>query len=188
MIGLRTVTIVLRAFIVIDSSTDECVLEGIADLYCDVFREPPWGEEWPPGVVLQDLNTAMSYDGFVGSTCLDDRVLGFCWGFTVPCDFPSRVGFAILRDRLLAEGIRPADCFYDAETGVSKDYRDQGLATSLLSDCLSRSALSYLAMRTKNPAMIAVARNLCGEALFSFSEESAYAGGRVYVFEVQDGS
>jgi len=56
---------------------------------------------------------------------------------------------------------------------------------------VKRSSLtdsSFVLFRTLNPAMLNCYRKLFGKEQLSFFEETAYEGGRIYVFEVQNES
>lgn len=175
-----------RVFIVIDSisSSDR---SDIAELYARIFSAPPWNEEWTVESALVEFDEVSKKQGFKGVCARKNQELvGFSWGYALSDQNTSRVAFDKIVSELELKGISLEDCFYGADTAVREDLRRLKIGTAMLKARNTDS--SVLLFRTLNPAMVDCYRQLFGEEKFAFLEESAYAGGRIYVFGVQDES
>lgn len=116
---------------------DEEAREQCAELYCQIWREPPWDEDfWNPSEVLQDMDKEMRKPGAEGFLAIvDGKVVGFTWGYPVSCEELCEIGGSAL-------GVLYKDCelvFYVDELGVHPEYRRRGLG-SVVSEHLIKVA------------------------------------------------
>ena len=95
---------------------------------------------WPRDQVLADLLHEITVDGSCWLAKDNDRVVGFCWGYSIKViDLENKLGimlnwkFGFERENLVA---------YQDEIGVLSDYRKKGIAKSMfvkrLDDFLER--------------------------------------------------
>ena len=106
-------------------STDIGNLTAIAELYCQIWQEPPWNEFfWTVPGVLQDLQQELSLPQAI---CLaaykQSRVIGFTWGYQVNQEKMIQISGGQLLNPLFC---RQPVLFYIDELAVAKDMRCQG--------------------------------------------------------------
>ncbi len=156
---------------------------NIASTYVKVYNGPPWNEDWTKKSALEELDKAMEKLGFVGVVIDDGCTVGFSWGYKLPENDLARLPCRDIRSKLVQRGLNPDQVFYGADLGVLPEFREQGLGTRLLNERRRLSGnFEIFISRTKNPKMLNLWRKIYGQEEFSFSEESCYKGGRVYVF------
>jgi len=99
-----------------------------AKLYCEIWREPPWDEDfWDPEGALKDMDREMKRPGAVGFLALiNKKVVGFTWGYAVSQDELCEIGGNALS--ILFDGSK---VFYVDELGVQALYRRKGIGESL---------------------------------------------------------
>lgn len=180
----------LKGFIVIDNDKlgkDRDIRLNIADLYAKIYSAAPWYEKWTRESALAELDEVKEKQGFVGVLAsLEDKLIGFSWGYDIPLENTSRVDFDKIRRELLTKNLDLNKAFYAAETGVELDFRRQGIGRLLVKERLrATKGKEFILYRTKNPQIINIYRTLFGNELFSFPEESAYKDGRIYVVKVE---
>jgi len=56
---------------------------GIAELYCEIWKEPPWNENfWTVERVMQDIQKELTRPNAVLFSATNDQgVVGFTWGY-----------------------------------------------------------------------------------------------------------
>lgn len=104
--------------------------ERMARLYCDIWKEPPWNEDfWTTDGTLQDLEIQLQLKFAI---CLiskkDQQVTGFTWGYEVTQKKLREICGHSQLDYLFENGRR---VYYIDELGVSKDARNEGTGTKL---------------------------------------------------------
>ncbi len=109
--------------------------------------------------------------------------ISFAWGYDLPAEDADRVRYSAICEMLSSEALDPTDAFYLSEVGVAPKLQGRGFGTRLIERLDDRLVAPTVVMRTKNPAMLRVAEKAWGGPLMEFAEESAYAGGRAYVFD-----
>lgn len=182
LVGIRAVIRHHRAFIIIEQVKDSDRL-SVAELYAQVYSAWPWNERWTLDSALAEFDEVSVKKGFVAVCArLDDVLVGFSWSYSIPGRNTSRVDFIKIRGELANQGISPETCCYGADTGVKEAFRGLGIGERLLGSRLCLDGSEYVCFRTKNLSMVDRYRALLGPELFSFPEESAYEGGRGYVF------
>jgi ribosomal protein S18 acetylase RimI-like enzyme len=145
------------------------VMGKYAELYCKIWKEPPWDEEfWTKDQVLEDIRLGMSKncaDGFIAvCKCQEERsatrlatVVGFTWGYMVSQQDLRDISGGNNLDVLFQEGV-DARVFYVDELGVDRGYRDKGIGNELSSQLLSAAknhGASVVTLRTDEKAMSA---------------------------------
>ncbi|HLP79096.1 MAG TPA: GNAT family N-acetyltransferase [Acidobacteriota bacterium] len=149
-------------------------------MYANIFAAPPWNETWTRADVQAEYEQVKQKPGFAGiAKVVQDKLVGFAWGYDVLTQNTNRVDFLTISERLESNGIRANDTFYLADVGVLNEFRKQGIATQMLKALIPQK--QFVCYRTKNPAMSAVFESAFGKTLCDFAEESAYVGGKVYV-------
>lgn len=144
----------------------EEILRSCAELYCNVWKEAPWNEDfWKPEEVLVDISKEMSRQGadcfiafyvaglgyceYENKHNLSEkpiarteeertRVLGFTWGYPVDAKEMRDISGNNYLDRWFTLGKK---MFYVDELAVKNDYRGQKIGSEL-SRLLIKSAKS----------------------------------------------
>ena len=131
-------------------SLESAPLEQIAKLYCSVWREPPWCENfWVEESVLNDIKTEMSKtNAILAVAFVGTSVAGFAWGYEVsPAELKNIVGSDSL-EYLFQEGARVG---YIAELAVGASWRSNGIGHRLntcLVDALYACGVNRITLRT----------------------------------------
>jgi ribosomal protein S18 acetylase RimI-like enzyme len=109
-----------------------------AELYCQIWKEPPWLEDfWKSDKVLDDMKKQLSKDS---SICIFAEtinphlcIVGFTWGYVVSqADMRSICGNNSL-DFIFNGG----KVFYVDELGVSASHRNCGIGKSLTKELIN---------------------------------------------------
>lgn len=102
--------------------------DGLIELYQKVFSESPYFEQFSPKEVKSFFNDYWQ-NGVLFIARNKDKVIGFA--ASIPLS--SQKEIAELADK---NGINPTRCWYNADLGVSKEYRRQGIGKSLAKERL----------------------------------------------------
>jgi len=106
-------------------------LEKCADLYCQIWKEPPWNEDfWTVWGTLESIREDMSKNiarGFVVLSATGE-VIGFTWGYGVSIGDMREISGNNGLDHVFRQYKK---IFYIAELGVSSYYRGYGLGKRL---------------------------------------------------------
>ena len=153
------------------------VFESWAQLYCEIWKEPPWNEEfWNAKSVKMDFvselsrlhgeaflaidNCTLSFenpDGIVFSRP-GQKTVGFTHGYSVSCYEMRMIAGSGILNFLFKKDQR---VYYIDELGVAKDYRGQHISlmlTKLMLQTISSHGIKTVALKTDKDA--AVARSL----------------------------
>jgi len=136
------------------SSLESAPLEQIAELYCSVWREPPWNEDfWIKEEVINDIKTGMQkMNAALAVAFVGMDVVGFAWGYEVsPAELKNIVGSDSL-EYLFQEGARVG---YIAELAVGASWRSNGIGHRLntcLVDALCECGTTRITLRTDEQA------------------------------------
>lgn len=117
------------------------LLQKCARLYCEIWREPPWNENfWKPSDVAEDIVREINRPSgkcFLATdkTFQDNEVIGFTWGYMVDNEyfqqalksFPSEKFYQSL-----------GKTFYIDELGVDSRFRKSGIG-----EILSRKLITH---------------------------------------------
>ncbi len=115
------------------------VLLQWAKLYCDIWKEEPWLEDyWKPEEVVIDLFQEMMRPGAEGFLAMLDYkvVVGFTHGYSVGRAELEEIAGSNLLDSLFINNDR---IFYIDELGVDRNYRGQGIAHKLTAMLISEA-------------------------------------------------
>jgi ribosomal protein S18 acetylase RimI-like enzyme len=125
-------------------------LKQWAELYCKIWQEPPWNEDfWRPEEVIKDFQTEMrnpdatAFLAFVG-----DKVVGFTHGYSVNKVELQGIASNNMLDSVFCNGER---VYYVDELGVDKDYRGHQIGhtlTAKLIDSARASGIKRVVLRT----------------------------------------
>lgn len=116
-------------------SPDE--LKKVAELYCLIWREPPWNEDfWTIDGVLEDMKNVFKMSFFRAFVaCSKKKIVGFTWGYQVSESEMQK----ICGNGELNFLFRTYKIFYIAEVGVDSSARKIGLGKRM-TNCLIKLA------------------------------------------------
>ena len=138
-------------YILVDLKEDERSMFKIAELYCQIWREPPWNENcWQPGKVLDDMKEELRKPGAVCvfAVAVDtDQIVGFSWGYLVNKDELKEIAG---HDKLSLFPGYNNRAFYIDEMAIASEYRRKGVAGFLTEMMLSEidSLIKFVLVRT----------------------------------------
>jgi ribosomal protein S18 acetylase RimI-like enzyme len=145
------------------------LLHELEDLYCSIWRDPPWNEEWDPAQVEAKIHDEMSQPNAKGLLAFSDTGVmeGFTWGYEVtPHKLVEIAGTSLINFVFRGSAIR---LFYISELGVAKTLRHQGagraLSLELISAIRKDCGINHFILRTDEHA--APARSLYKHLGFS---------------------
>ena len=159
------------------------LLEKCAKLYCEIWKEPPWSEDfWTIEGVIKDIRKQMKCSNAVGFLALyDGEVIGFTWGYEISKNDLQEISGVKSLD-IIFENSR---VFYIDELGVSPLFRNKGigeqLSRTLLAAVRNSCEIRCFTLRTDIKAV--AARNLYIKLGFSdLSIRDAEHSQRTYWF------
>ena len=134
------------------------LLNQWADLYCSIWKEPPWNEDfWKPEEVILDIRRELNLPNARAFLALaDGSVVGFSWGYSVDSKAMQKIAD---NDKLNFLFTDNSTVFYIDELGVNVKYRGQGIGKSLSRSLLDSITVDKIAskviLRTDEKAMSA---------------------------------
>ena len=131
------------------------VLESLANLYCRIWKEPPWNERfWSKEKVLTDLAFELTLPQAHCFVAMSNqgKIVGFTWGYAV-----SRSLMRTIADSHHLDYVFRPNClvYYIDELGVAKAYRKRGIAKKLTQQliCAARkNGCNIITLRTDTQA------------------------------------
>lgn len=142
-----------------EACTGKLFLPGCAELYCKIWREPPWNEYfWKPEDVEKDIVLEISKPSgkcFIAlfQDGIETKIVGFTWGYMTNLDYL----YEISGSRFFANYCKSFDnIFYVDELGVDSEFRKFGIGNSLSQKLISHakeSGANYLILRTDKKAI-----------------------------------
>jgi len=119
-----------------DEITEKAIID-CANLYCQIWQEPPWNEFfWKPEKVAATIYEVLQRTGSAAllAVSADNReILGFTWGFPVDREALRRISGGKSLDSLMPEKKK---LFYIAELGVAKKNRKTKIGSELTKELL----------------------------------------------------
>lgn len=137
-------------------SATPALLSKCAELYCQIWLEPPWSEDfWQPEKVLEEMQQQLALPEASGllATSSDETVVGFTWGYRVSLEELGRLSGGCSFSQLLGGKI-----FYIDELGVANSWRHHGLGHLLTRGLLSevgKQGFNSVILRTDISALAA---------------------------------
>ena len=137
-------------------------LEKWAELYCQIWKEPPWNEaHWTPEGVIQNISAELARPGAEALIAISEgEVVGFTWGYEVaPDDMTKIAGSSYINYIFRAadnqgQGIR---MFYVDELGVGRLARHHRLGEALSAELIrtvrERHGINHFVLRTDKNAV-----------------------------------
>jgi len=140
----------------LEGETGRSKFQEIARIYCQIWKEPPWNEDfWTEEAVVEDLQKQSKKPGalILAASNGSAEIVGFTWGYkTSIADMAEISGLS----EDLWEGIIGKDnSFYIDELGVDIGSRGKGIGTALAEELLkevSRDGIKCVLLRTDTRA------------------------------------
>ena len=149
------------------------LLTSCASLYCQIWREPPWNEDfWQEDGVINNIKSELAKESAKGFIALtpnhdsgsDGQVIAFTWGYRVDRESMRQISGDKKLDGFFDQ---EKTSFYIDELGVGSDYRHHGLGrrlTSKLINWAKQTDHDFIFLRTEVEAR--AARHLYSELGF----------------------
>jgi ribosomal protein S18 acetylase RimI-like enzyme len=142
------------------------MLTSWADLYCEIWKEPPWNEDfWKVSDVIADFRKEMCNPHTEAFLALDgNRVVGFTHGYSVGSQEMREIAGSDLLDGLFKN---IEHVYYVDELGVAKAYRGRHISIDLtysLIRAAQAQGLTCITLRTDKLA--GAARGLYEKLMF----------------------
>ncbi len=135
------------------------MLEDCARLYCEIWKEPPWNEDfWKEDEALRDIEEQSSQSGFEMVLAVEgNHVIGFSWGYLVSREDLRKISSSSGLDYLFEKS---NDIFYIDELAVAKMARGRKIGQGLSREIIESFRLigGIAVLRTDESAL--PARNL----------------------------
>lgn len=149
----------IRILSMVKREVSEKVLNDCSKLYCNIWREPPWNEEfWKEedvkADILRDCDKEAA-DCFVAVLGESAKVVGFTWGYMVSASHLNKISgsdFFTLSDGFANK------TFYVDELGVDSQSRGHGIGRHLSEALLGQAGIygaESLVLRTDEKALAA---------------------------------
>jgi len=129
---------------------DEESIKKTAELYCRIWREPPWNEDfWKIKDVIKDLEKQSAKKNAIVLIATNGSrdVIGFTWGYEVSIKDLSQISGLSLN---IWQKIINQRAFYVDEFGVQKEWRGNGVGQQLAQALIEQASLANktLVLRT----------------------------------------
>lgn len=132
-----------------------------AKLYCEIWKEPPWNEDfWKPEAVIKDLQEQMAKQNaiFLIATNETTEVIGFTWGYGINLAELSQMSG--VPTSIWKKEIREKRLFYIDEFGVKGIYRGRGIGQRLVKELLKQISFSGINCITLRTNVLAIAAKI----------------------------
>jgi len=173
----------MRIIDLCQKGADQGMLEKCAEIYCQIWREPPWNEDfWTVPKVMDDMVIELDKSFSNGFAAMNevDEVVGFVWGYAVSKQELRSICGSEELDYLFVD--EKDQLYYIDELGVSFCHRIKGIGTALswrLINAAREDNFSWFVLRTDQLAI--AARKLYSKMGFQeLSIRDAKYSGRSY--------
>jgi len=141
-----------------DAKNESSLLKSCAELYCQIWREPPWNENfWTVSGVLSDIEQQLSKacsEGFLAVNGSNEAI-GFTWGYPVSKNNMRKISKSSDLDFVFEKRKK---VFYVDELGVGSNFRIRGVGKSIsetLITAAKRHGVKCFILRTDEKALAA---------------------------------
>jgi len=141
-----------------DAKNESSLLKSCAELYCQIWREPPWNENlWTVSGVLSDIEQQLSKacsEGFLAVNGSNEAI-GFTWGYPVSKNNMRRISKSSDLDFVFQKRKK---VFYVDELGVGSNFRIRGIGktiSGMLISAAKRHGFNCFILRTDEKAAAA---------------------------------
>lgn len=150
---MKTVSVVQVNMTVIS----EELLQSWANLYCQIWQEPPWNENfWQPEMVVEDFKKEMAYENALAFLAVEARaVVGFTQGYSVSRAQLREIAGSDLLDYIFIEN---EQIYYVDELGVKASHRGHKLSLRLSRALITQvcgRGIKRIVLRTDSLALAA---------------------------------
>ena len=131
---------------------DEEYFRKTAELYCEIWKESPWYEDfWRVEGVVEDIRTQSKKKNAISLIALDDQenIIGFIWGYQVSTKRLAEISGHTTS--FWKEIIGTNAIFYVDDFGVKSEWRGNGIGQSLAAELIKRiprSEIKAVTLRT----------------------------------------
>jgi len=139
------------------SGTDEQLIGEMAQLYCEIWKEPPWNEDfWKVEEVSREIHAHLLCPHAIVMAALEKgKIIGFSWGKSVNKQELKVISSEANLDCVFKD---EAQVFYVNELAVNKKARNRNVG-SMLAQCLvnkaNKSGFRKICLRTDQKAVAA---------------------------------
>lgn len=114
------------------------LMEEVAKLYSEIFREAPWNENFTQAEAMEIMVEQFNRPQALAIAALiDEKVRGFTWVYEIfQSDLKENTRHPLALSFLFKGGKR---VFYFQEVGVKTDFRRQGIGERLTQEILERA-------------------------------------------------
>lgn len=145
---------------------DEKKIVAVAELYCEIWQEPPWNEDfWKVPEVSEKIRVCFERQSFGIFVAEENEVTaGFTWGYQVSCDELREIAGHGQLDFLFEPLNR---IMYLADLATKSSFRRRGIGEKLtcaLIEFAYDAGITHIVLRTHKKAV--AARNLYQKAGF----------------------
>lgn len=133
-------------------------IKKTAELYCQIWREPPWNEAfWEIDDVIKDLKEQSAKKNAIVLIATNDLgdVIGFTWGYEVNIKDLSQISGLSLN---IWQEIISQKAFYIDEFGVQKEWRGNGVGQQLAQALIEQASPTNKTMVLRTDVLAKSAR------------------------------
>lgn len=109
---------------------DHEIIRATAELYCEVWKEPPWNEGfWKVDEVIADMLLQMKNKPaiFLVAIC-DNQIVGFTWGYEAEKELMRSICGSLILDQFFE---KHKACFYVDELATHIHFRYKGIGRKI---------------------------------------------------------
>jgi len=152
-----------------------------AKLYCQIWKEPPWNENfWKVDEVIKDLKEQSAKKNAVVLVATDNsgNIIGFTWGYEVSIKDLSQISGLSLD---IWQKIIKKRAFYIDEFGVQREWRGNGIGQQLAQELIKQASLANKTLVLRTDVSAKSARSVYKKVGFEeLSLHDAKYKGRTY--------
>lgn len=110
------------------------LIQQCVKLYCEIWKEPPWHEEWDEKRVFKDIEKELN-EPFAKMilALVNKQVIGFTWGYLIEKNKLRQISGAEDLDFVFNKNSK---VYYIDELGVNILYRGKGIGKDLTDNLL----------------------------------------------------